>query len=103
MITLGRVSFLINNLFSLSSRVFSFCFGCVLFSKKESFVLELSFDFFGYSRIFYLIRTILLWFCVASRLPWLVYVKSYIPSNRVKRKFETCEDKLELLLVRFET
>ena len=69
-----------------------FCFGCVLFSKIESFGLVLSFDFFtfysvvvrlesglqknslssfiwfGYRGLFFLSHAISLWFCDVSKL-----------------------------------
>ena len=52
--------------------IFSFCFGCVLFSKVESFVLCLSFILglirFGYIGIFFLSRAISFWFCGVSKL-----------------------------------
>ena len=74
------------------------CFGCVLFSKLELFVLGLSFDFFvfshfqkkieggfrkkilssfnldlirfGYRGTFFLSHAVILWFCGISKLRW---------------------------------
>ena len=115
-----------NLLFRYFYLFFSFCSGCVLFSKIESFGLVLSFDFFcfvrlwldlkvvfkriihpvliwfGYREFFFFSQAISLWF--ETLVTTLVIVVYYIiPSDRVKGKFETCENWLDLLSVKAKT
>ena len=58
---------------------------------------------FGYRGTFFHSQAISLWFSGNSKLRWLVQLSYISPSNRVRGKFETCENKLELLSVKVET
>ena len=54
---------------------------------------------FGYRVTLFLNHALSLWFCGVKKQRWLVYLTFIIPSNQVKGKFETAENKLELLSV----